>query len=83
MLNSKNLAIAKHFGDKTEFTTARFHCTLLKITSDLTVELSFKNKVCGGKIIVLTRCEQLIYQHFAGAAEPGALGAQLRVQYFP
>ena len=27
MLNSKNLAIVKEFGDKIEFTIARFHCT--------------------------------------------------------
>ena len=27
MLNSKNHAIVKNFGDKTEFTIARFHCT--------------------------------------------------------
>ena len=29
MLNSKNLAIVKEFGDKIEFTIARFHCTRL------------------------------------------------------
>ena len=28
MLNSKNLAIVKEFGDKIEFTIARFHCSV-------------------------------------------------------
>ena len=30
MLNSKNLTIVKKFGDKTEFTIARFHCTKIR-----------------------------------------------------
>ena len=64
ILNSKNLAIVKKFGDKTEFTIARFNCTrkrysLLKLEKVEFLDRYHQNKpLC---IVVVHRENPLLF----------------------